>query len=56
LAAGGRADISYLLKHEFVAVRFVAQSSYEKTAQMCVSPAPDDVTHIFVLFRGVRLQ
>jgi hypothetical protein len=42
-----------LLKHEFVALRFVAQASYEKAAQMRVSPAPDVVTRVFMLFRGV---
>ena len=35
-------------------MRFVAQSSYEKAAQMRVSPTPDVVTRVFMLFRGVR--
>jgi hypothetical protein len=43
-----------LLKHEYVALRFIAQSSYEKAARMRVSPTPDVVTRIFMLFRGVR--
>ena len=34
--------------------RFVAQASYERAAQMRVSPAPDVLTRIFMLFRGVR--
>jgi len=42
-----------LLKHEYVAVRFLPQASYEKAAEMRVSPAPDVVTRIFMLFRGV---
>ena len=42
-----------LLKHEYVALRFLAQSSYEQAAQMRVSPAPDVVTRVFMLFRGV---
>jgi ubiquitin C len=42
-----------LLKHEYVALRFVAQSSYEKAAQMRISPTPDVVTRVFMLFRGV---
>ncbi|KAH9990306.1 hypothetical protein BJV77DRAFT_1160147 [Russula vinacea] len=39
--------------HEYVALRFVAQASYEKAAQMRISPAPDVVTRIFMLFHGV---
>jgi hypothetical protein len=42
-----------LLKHRHVALRFLAQASYEKAAQMRVSPAPDVVTRVFMLFRGV---
>jgi hypothetical protein len=42
-----------LLKHDYIALRFVAQASYEKAAQMLISPAPDVVTRIFMLFRGV---
>ena len=43
-----------LLKHEYVALRFVAQASYENAARMRISPAPDVVTRVFMLFRGVR--
>jgi len=42
-----------LLKHEYVALRFLTQASYEQAAQMHVSPAPDVVTRVFMLFRGV---
>jgi hypothetical protein len=35
-------------------LRFIAQSSYEKAARMRVSPTPDVVTRVFMLFRGVR--
>ncbi|KAF8477936.1 hypothetical protein DFH94DRAFT_634284 [Russula ochroleuca] len=42
-----------LLKHEYVALRFIAQESFEKAAQMRISPAPDVVTRVFMLFRGV---
>ncbi|KAF8501424.1 hypothetical protein F5888DRAFT_1609144 [Russula emetica] len=45
-----------LLKHEYIALHFVAQSSYEKAAQMCISPTPDVVTRVFMLFRGVHLN
>jgi len=43
-----------LLKYEYIALRFISQSSYEKAARMRVSPTPDVVTRIFMLFRGVR--
>ncbi|KAI0246381.1 hypothetical protein BJV78DRAFT_1255092 [Lactifluus subvellereus] len=42
-----------LLKHEYVALRFLAQESYEQAAPMRVSPTPDVVTRVFMLFRGV---
>jgi len=42
-----------LLKHEYIALRFLAQASYEQAAKMRVSPAPDVVTRVFMLFRGV---
>jgi hypothetical protein len=43
-----------LLKHEYIALRFISQSSYEKAARMRISPTPDVVTRVFMLFRGVR--
>lgn len=43
-----------LRKHEFVALRFISQKSYEKAAQMSISPTPDIVTRVFMLFCGVR--
>ncbi|KAF8490853.1 hypothetical protein F5888DRAFT_1740258 [Russula emetica] len=36
-----------LLKHEYITL-------YEKAAQMCVSPTPDVVRHVFMLFHGVH--
>jgi hypothetical protein len=45
-----------LLKHEFIALRFISQKSYEKAAQMSISPEPDIVTRVFMLFRGVRSE
>jgi hypothetical protein len=42
-----------LLKHEYVALRFLALASYEKAARMRISPAPDVVTRVFMLFCGV---
>ncbi|CUA71003.1 hypothetical protein RSOLAG22IIIB_09290 [Rhizoctonia solani] len=42
-----------LSKHAFIALRFLSQKEYEKSAPMNVSPAPDVVTRVFMLFRGV---
>ncbi len=42
-----------MLKHEYVALRFVAQDAYERAAPMRIAPAPDIVTRVFMLFRGV---
>jgi hypothetical protein len=42
-----------LLKHEYVALRFLSQASYEQAARMRISPMPDVVTRVFMLFRGV---
>ncbi|KAH9073483.1 hypothetical protein EDB83DRAFT_2219533 [Lactarius deliciosus] len=42
-----------MLKHEYVALRFVAQDAYEQAAPMRITPAPDVVTRVFMLFRGV---
>jgi hypothetical protein len=55
LGTGGhyRYWLPSLLKHEYVALRFVAQAAYEKAAQMHIFPLPDVVTRVFILFRGV---
>jgi hypothetical protein len=42
-----------MLKHEYVALRFVAQDAYEQAAPMRIAPAPDVVTRVFMIFRGV---
>ena len=42
-----------LLKHEYVALRFIPQDAYERAASLRVAPAPDVITRVFMLFRGV---
>ncbi|KAK2464928.1 hypothetical protein APHAL10511_003004 [Amanita phalloides] len=42
-----------LVKHEQIALRFVEQSSYEAAARLSITPKPDVVTRVFMLFRGV---
>ncbi|CAE6455774.1 unnamed protein product, partial [Rhizoctonia solani] len=41
-------------KHAFIALRFLPQHEYEKAAPLDVSPAPQVVTRVFMLFRGVQ--
>jgi len=41
------------LKHKTVALRFLPQAAYEKAAPLDVSPSPDVITRIFMLFQGV---
>ncbi|RXW18594.1 hypothetical protein EST38_g7259 [Candolleomyces aberdarensis] len=42
-----------LLKHGYVALRFLPQSVYERATPLCLEPTPDVVARIFMLFRGV---
>ncbi|KAI0088381.1 hypothetical protein BDY19DRAFT_994282 [Irpex rosettiformis] len=43
-----------LLKHKYVALKFLSHKSYESAAPMTVSPIPDVVTRVFMLFRGIE--
>ncbi|KAI9453253.1 hypothetical protein BJY52DRAFT_1153307 [Lactarius psammicola] len=45
-----------MLRHEYAALRFIVQESYEKIAEMRIIPAPDIVTRVFMLFHGRRRQ
>ncbi|KAI0719183.1 hypothetical protein C8T65DRAFT_736878 [Cerioporus squamosus] len=42
-----------LSKKPYVAMRFLPQAAYERAAALEVIPAPDVVTRVFMLFRGV---
>ncbi|KAI5887724.1 uncharacterized protein SCHCODRAFT_02638820 [Schizophyllum commune H4-8] len=42
-----------MLKHQHVALRFIEQAAYERAAPLDVTPAPDVVTRVFMLFKGV---
>jgi len=44
-----------MLKHEYVALRFIAQDAYERAALLRIVPAPDVVTRVFMLFYGVAV-
>jgi len=41
-------------KHKRIALRFLPQSEFEGAAPLSVSPAPDVITRVFMLFRGVN--
>jgi hypothetical protein len=41
------------MKHEYIAFRFLPQAAYECSAPLEVVPAPDVVTRVFMLFKGV---
>ncbi|KAK2465888.1 hypothetical protein APHAL10511_001529 [Amanita phalloides] len=41
------------MKHEYIALRFLEQSAYESAARLDITPRPDVVTRVFMLFRGV---
>ncbi|VDB94114.1 unnamed protein product [Peniophora sp. CBMAI 1063] len=43
-----------ILKHSYVALRFLPQEEYEQAAELTVKPTPDVVTRVFMLFRGVK--
>ncbi|KAG1736338.1 hypothetical protein EDB19DRAFT_1721722 [Suillus lakei] len=42
-----------ILKHEYIALRFVPQPAYERAVSLSISPQPDVVTHVFMLSRGI---
>ncbi|KAH7102912.1 ubiquitin-domain-containing protein [Auriculariales sp. MPI-PUGE-AT-0066] len=39
--------------HKHVALRFLPQGAYEGAAPLSVSPSPDVVTRVFMIFRGI---
>lgn len=41
-------------KHKHIALRFLPQDEYEAAAPLDVSPVPNVVTRVFMLFRGVE--
>jgi hypothetical protein len=45
-----------ILKHEHIALRFVPQLAYERAASLGISPQPDVVTRVFMLFRGISKE
>ena len=46
--------LPFLLEHKYIAFRFLPQASYEQAAPLEVSPIPDIVTRIFMIFKGVE--
>lgn len=42
-----------ITKHTIIALRFLPQAAYEEAATLRITPQPDVVTRVFMLFRGV---
>lgn len=42
-----------ILKHQHLAFRFLPQASYEEAAPLEISPSPDVITRVFMIFQGV---
>ncbi|KAG1749576.1 hypothetical protein EDD22DRAFT_958004 [Suillus occidentalis] len=45
-----------ILKHEYIALRFISQAAYERAASLSISPQPDVVTRVFMLFKGIHKE
>ncbi|KAG1851694.1 hypothetical protein F4604DRAFT_1933975 [Suillus subluteus] len=45
-----------ILKHEYIALRFVPQAAYERAASLSIAPQPDVVTRVCMLFKGIRKE
>ncbi|KAG2741419.1 hypothetical protein P692DRAFT_20255880 [Suillus brevipes Sb2] len=45
-----------LLKHEYIAFRFVLQEAYKRLASSSISPQPDVVTRASMLFKGIQKE
>ncbi|TBU28000.1 ubiquitin-domain-containing protein [Dichomitus squalens] len=45
-----------LSKKPYVALRFLPQDAYERAAELEVTPLPDVITRVFMLFRGVEAE
>ncbi|KAJ7097332.1 hypothetical protein C8R44DRAFT_812011 [Mycena epipterygia] len=50
---GGALLVPSFLKHTHVALRFVSQAAYERAAHLEITLAPDVVTRVFMIFKGV---
>lgn len=42
-----------ILNHKYIALRFLPQYAYERAAPLEVTPLPDVMTRVFMLFKGV---
>ncbi|KIM91642.1 hypothetical protein PILCRDRAFT_810923 [Piloderma croceum F 1598] len=45
--------LATILKHRYIALRFLPQISYERAAPLDISPQPSIITRIFMLIKGV---
>ncbi|CAA7263591.1 unnamed protein product [Cyclocybe aegerita] len=42
-----------MLKHKYIALRFLPQDAYERAAPLAVTPRPDVITRVYMVFQGV---
>jgi len=45
--------LPFFLKHKYISLRFVPQAAFERVAPLDISPKPDVVTRVFMLFKAV---
>ncbi|KZV86605.1 ubiquitin-domain-containing protein [Exidia glandulosa HHB12029] len=48
--------LPHIQAHKYIALRFLPQDEYEHAAPLDVTPTPDVVTRVFMLFRGLSAQ
>ncbi|KAG8730575.1 hypothetical protein FRC10_002599 [Ceratobasidium sp. 414] len=46
--------LPHLQRHKHIALRFLSQTEYEAAAPLSITPTPDVMTRVFMLFRGVK--
>ncbi|KAF5386694.1 hypothetical protein D9615_001975 [Tricholomella constricta] len=42
------------LNHKYIALRFIPQAEYSRIAPLEITPKPDVITRVFMLFKGIR--
>jgi hypothetical protein len=45
-----------MLRHKYVALRFLPQKAYERAAPLSISPLPASITRVFMLWRGLSTE
>jgi hypothetical protein len=48
--------LPHFLEHKHIALRFIPQESFEHSAPLTITPTPDVITRVFMLFKGVSCE